>query len=275
MDLVTLVTACALSVDPKLMHALVWHQSGGEPWAVSVQGEANPRVYPDMREAIREVRSNFIRSTVRIGLAGVSVPPSKVTASVLLPCRNVAMAAVQITKLTTQCKTHLQLKSDATFCAVAVYRGSWAQPDVKFATDVAASVAKGDAPNFDMPSGTSTEIFDTAEELPFDAGPPVVDVTAAFADQARNWSSALFPQKSKAPADKSDDNGPHRHQRESRQPRSNQRKRKRKIVVCLCAARSMSLHDDAGRRPSSECENLRKHECGPGGTRQHDRRRAR
>jgi hypothetical protein len=49
MDLVTLVTACALSVDPKLMHALVWHQSGGEPWAVSVQGEANPRVYPDMR----------------------------------------------------------------------------------------------------------------------------------------------------------------------------------------------------------------------------------
>ena len=35
MDLVTLVTACALSVDPKLMHALVWHQSGGEPWAVS------------------------------------------------------------------------------------------------------------------------------------------------------------------------------------------------------------------------------------------------
>lgn len=207
MDLVTLVTACALSVDPKLMHALVWHQSGGEPWAVSVQGEANPRVYPDMREAIREVRSNFIRSTVRIGLAGVSVPPSKVTASVLLPCRNVAMAAVQITKLTTQCKTHLQLKSDATFCALAVYRGSWAQPDVKFATDVAASVAKGDAPNFDMPSGTSTEIFDTAEELPFDAGPPVVDVTAAFADQARNWSSALFPQKSKAPANKSDDNG--------------------------------------------------------------------
>ena len=46
MDLVTLVTACALTVDPKLMHALVWHQSGGEPWAISVQGEPNPRVYP-------------------------------------------------------------------------------------------------------------------------------------------------------------------------------------------------------------------------------------
>lgn len=37
MDLVTLVTACALGVEPKLMHALIWHQSGGEPWAVSVK----------------------------------------------------------------------------------------------------------------------------------------------------------------------------------------------------------------------------------------------
>ena len=63
---------------------------------------SDPRIYPNMREAIREVRSNFSRSTVRIGLAGVSVPPSKLSASVLLPCRNVAMAAVQITKLTTQ-----------------------------------------------------------------------------------------------------------------------------------------------------------------------------
>ena len=45
MDLVTLVTACALSVEPKLMHALIWHQSGGEPWAVAVQNERMPRVY--------------------------------------------------------------------------------------------------------------------------------------------------------------------------------------------------------------------------------------
>ena len=36
MDLITLVATCALTVDPKLMHALVWHQSGGEPWSFSV-----------------------------------------------------------------------------------------------------------------------------------------------------------------------------------------------------------------------------------------------
>ncbi len=33
MDLATLFTACTLTVDPKIMYALTWHQSGGEPWA--------------------------------------------------------------------------------------------------------------------------------------------------------------------------------------------------------------------------------------------------
>ncbi len=45
MDLVTLVTVCSLGVDPKLMHALIWHQSGGEPWSFTIPGEREPRVY--------------------------------------------------------------------------------------------------------------------------------------------------------------------------------------------------------------------------------------
>lgn len=196
MDLVTLVTACALTVDPKLMHALVWHQSGGEPWAVSVLGEPNPRVYPNMNDAIREVRSIVDRSAVRVGLAGVSVPPSKVSASVLLPCRNVAMAAEQIARHAGRCRTHPRLKADPMLCAVGVYRSSWGQPDVKFATDVVATAAKGDAPNFDMPLGTSTAIFDIADDLPSESTAPIVDITTAFAEQARGWSSALFPTKS-------------------------------------------------------------------------------
>ncbi len=199
MDLVTLVTACALTVDPKLMHALVWHQSGGEPWAVSVQGEPNPRIYPNMRDAIREVRSGSIQGPARVGLAGVSVSPSKISASVLLPCRNVAMAADQIARHAGRCKTHPRLKTDPMLCAVAVYRGSWAQPDVKFATDVAGMAAKGDAPNFDMPPGTSTAIFDTAEDQQSDSDTPIVDVTVDFAERARSWSSALFPRMPKPP----------------------------------------------------------------------------
>ena len=203
MDLVTLVTACALTVDPKLMHALVWHQSGGEPWAISVQGEPNPSVYPNMNDAIRETRSGLMRARCASDSPGVLVPPSSVAASVLLPCRNVAMAADQISKHASRCKTHPRLKADPTFCAVAVYRGSWEQPDVKFATDVAASVAKGDAPNFDMPRGTSTEIFDIAGDVPSDAEPPIVDITATFAERVRGWSSALFPTKSKPSSEQS------------------------------------------------------------------------
>ena len=198
MDLVTLVTACALAVDPNLMHALVWHQSAGEPWAISVQGEPNPRIYSSMDLAIREARTAS-RAVLRVGLAGLSIPPSKVAASVLLPCRNVAMAAAQISKHASRCKTHPRLKADPTFCAVAVYRGSWEQPDLKFATDVATSVAKGDAPNFDMPRGTSTEIFDTASDAQADVEPPIVHMTATFAERVRGWSSALVPPKSKPP----------------------------------------------------------------------------
>jgi hypothetical protein len=195
MDLVTLVTACSLTVDPKLMHALIWHQSGGEPWTIAVEREPSPRVYPGMRDAIREARLISVGNAVRVGLAGLPIPASKVAASVLLPCRNVAMAAVEIAKHGNRCKAHPHLKSDPTFCAVAVYRGSWDHPDVKFATEVAASVGKGDAPNFDMLRNTSTEMFDLADERQYDTDPTVVDDTPAFAERLKSWASALFPSK--------------------------------------------------------------------------------
>jgi hypothetical protein len=115
MDLVTLVTACALSVEPKLMHALIWHQSGGEPWAVAMQNEGMPRVYSSMQEAISEAHAISIRNdTVRVGLAGLPVSPLKATAAMFLPCRNVAIAAQRIARLADRCKTHPRLKVDPT-----------------------------------------------------------------------------------------------------------------------------------------------------------------
>jgi hypothetical protein len=204
MDLVTLVTACALGVEPKLMHALVWHQSGGEPWAVSVQGETLPRAYPSMREAISETRTFSAGNTVRVGLAGLLVDPAKVNAAAFLPCRNVSLAARHIEKLAVRCKTHPRLKSDPTLCAVAVYRGSWSEPDTRFSDVVMASVAKGDAPNFDMPKSTSMEFLDVASEtsprLENAASP---ESAIPFDDRERGWSSALFPAKRQPPADTS------------------------------------------------------------------------
>jgi hypothetical protein len=194
MDLVTLVTACALGVEPKLMHALIWHQSSGEPWAVSVQSEPNSRVYSSMQDAIRETRASSAGTgTVRVGLAGLAIDPSKVAPAVLLPCRNVAIAAGQIAKLADRCKVHPRLKTDPTFCAVAVYRGSWRQPDVKFADAVATSVAKGDAPDFDMPKDTAIEFLDTASETTSGSDDPFPASVSAAEERERGWSSALFP----------------------------------------------------------------------------------
>ena len=194
MDLVTLVTACALSVEPKLMHALIWHQSGGEPWAVAVQNERMPRVYSSMQEAISEAHSISIpNDTVRVGLAGLPVSPLKANAAMFLPCRNVAIAAQRIARLANRCKTHPRLKADPTFCGVAVYRGSWQRPDVKFAEAVAATIAKGDAPNFDMPRDANIELLDIGSETL----PPSNDFPLAagsgLEERDRGWSSALFP----------------------------------------------------------------------------------
>src|SRR5262249_16135703 len=163
MDLVTLVTACALSVEPKLMHALIWHQSGGEPWAVSVRNEPMPRVYSSMQEALSEMRAaSGANGVVRVGLTGLPRPSSKVNPARYLPCLKGAIAAERMGKLVDRCNTHRRLKNDPIFCAVAVYRGSWEQPDVKFAEAVIASAAKGDAPNFDLPKDINVEFLDIA-----------------------------------------------------------------------------------------------------------------
>ena len=190
-DLVMLVTACALSVEPKLMHALIWHQSGGEPWAVAVQNEPMPRVYSSMQEAISEARTgSTANGIVRVGLAGLPVPASKANPAVFLPCRNVAIAAQAIAKLADRCKAHPRLKIDPSFCAVAVYRGSWQQPDVKFADAVATSV---DAPNVDMAKDTDVEFLDIASETTPRLDDPFPGSVSAAEERERGWSSALFP----------------------------------------------------------------------------------
>jgi hypothetical protein len=56
MDLLTLIAACALSVEPNVMHALIFEQSAGEPWLLSVPSEGATRVLPMIQDAIRAPR---------------------------------------------------------------------------------------------------------------------------------------------------------------------------------------------------------------------------
>ena len=198
MDLVTLVAACALTVNPKVMHALIWHQSGGEPWSFSVAGERRPFVYRSAREAVREAQAELPqRVPIRIGLTGLTAESTSVTEAMFLPCLNIAMAARQITQLVDRCKTVPSFKADPVHCAIAAYRGSWDHPDNKFADAVATSAANGDAPNFDMPDTTDVGSGELVPEALVSDQHASATSPGAPDDQQRGWSSALFPPRSK------------------------------------------------------------------------------
>lgn len=118
MDLIALVAACSLTVDPKLMHALIWHQSGGEPWLFSVPGERQPYVWRS--EAHRSAPRGL---PVRVGLTGLRVDSDAATLALLMPCTNVSTAARQVTALVERCKIAAPLTADPVRCAIAACQG--------------------------------------------------------------------------------------------------------------------------------------------------------
>jgi len=197
-DLVTLVTACSLTVDPKIMHALIWHQSGGEPWSFTVPGERQPQVYRTARDAVRAARATDRDDiAIRVGLTGLSTEPRTTAATMFALCPNIAIAARQITELGERCRTSPRLKGDPVYCAIAAYRGSWEQPDNVFADAVRTSVAKDDAPDFEMPAGTSLNFGDIGSTTLPALHDAATAPTMTPDDRQRAWSSALFPVKSR------------------------------------------------------------------------------
>jgi hypothetical protein len=164
MDIVTLITACALNVEPKLMHALIWKQSGGEPWSFLVPGESLPRVLPTLQDAVREARATRPEvDRIRVGLTGLSTNPRSVAAVILAPCPNVTLAARQLAQLVQRCNT--TSKPDPTYCAIAAYRGAWDRPDIGFADAVRAIVEDGTAPNVELPKDAYFDTSDIASDM--------------------------------------------------------------------------------------------------------------
>jgi hypothetical protein len=197
MDLVALVAACALAVDPKLMHALIWHQSGGEPWSFSVSGERQSQVYRSAPKAAHEARTALPAGVpIRVGLTGLAADPTTATVAMFTPCLNISMAARQIAQLVDRCETVPPFRADPIHCAIAAYRGSWDHPDDKFADAVQTSVAKGDAPNFDMPDDSYVRSGELAPGAPLAGQRAFTTSPNTLDDQQHGWSSALFPAKS-------------------------------------------------------------------------------
>jgi len=196
MDLVTLIAACALNVEPKLMHALIWKQSGGEPWSFSVPGESSPQVLQTLQDAVREAQATRSEGDrIRVGLTGLSINPRSVRAVMFAPCPNVTLAVRQLTRLVERCNT--TSNPDPTHCAVAAYSGSWDRPDIGFADAVRATVEEGTAPNIDLPKDAYFDATDIASVIP-PRQPPVAPSAPVSQgdDRTRGWLSALFPTKS-------------------------------------------------------------------------------
>jgi hypothetical protein len=196
-DLIALVAACSLTVDPKLMHALVWHQSGGEPWSFSVPGERQPYVWRSAQQAVAEAHRSAPRGLpIRIGLTGLRVDSDAATLALFMPCTNVSTAARQVTELVERCKSATPLTADPDRCAIAAYAGSWDHPDNKSADSVLTSAAKGGAPDFDMPN-IGGGLDSAASVLPVSGQRASTERSATADYQLQAWSSALFPAKAK------------------------------------------------------------------------------
>jgi hypothetical protein len=197
MDLTTLVTACALAVDSKIMHALIWHQSGGEPWSFTVAGVHQPQVYRELSDALDAIHDTYPADVgIRIGLTGLSATPRSAAAAMFAPCSNITVAARQIAQLVERCKTSPYFNGDPIYCAIAAYRGSWDRPDNAFVNAVRKSVANNDAPDFDMPAEAGG---DAAEVRPAPRPPFHDTATAPPAvpdDRELARLSPLFPVKS-------------------------------------------------------------------------------
>jgi hypothetical protein len=211
MDLTTLITACTLTVDPNIMHALTWQQSGGEPWAFSVSGQHRSQVLPSMEDAVRAARDTQPDTVViRVGLTGLPGTPRSVTATMFTPCSNIASAARRIAQLVEACRTSTRSKGDPNHCAIAAYHGSWERPDNGFADRVLASAAKGDAPDFEMPEGTGN---DTGEVNPTSRNTTPATAPSATPDNdERARQSPLFPVMAKpfdsSPSERPASDGP-------------------------------------------------------------------
>jgi hypothetical protein len=179
------------------MHALIWEQSGGEPWSFSVMAERRPRVFAPLQDAIREARTARPEvGRMRVGLSGLSTDPRSLTAAMLAPCPNIAFAARQIAQLSERCKTLACFKADPIYCVIAAYRGSWERPNTMLVDAVRATVAKCDATNFDMPQDAHFDSGDIGSDaLTPDRDGALAASALSSDDRERGWSSAVSSAK--------------------------------------------------------------------------------
>jgi hypothetical protein len=123
MDFMKLAAVCALGVEPKRIHALVWHQSGGGPWSFPLPGAPrSPNLFDDAGRVSRSA------DTGRRGLHDHYRPRRSAYRFILRDGGNLHAAGKHGDGGTAdrvfaeRCKTLSRYGADLVFCAVAAYR---------------------------------------------------------------------------------------------------------------------------------------------------------
>jgi Transglycosylase SLT domain len=156
LDLMSLITVCAIGIDPSIMHALVWHESAGDPWSFSVRGDVDRRTYRTLEDAVAAAKT-MPPGIIRVGLAGLPVESLTLSTEIFMPCANLAAATRELGRDIQRCGSGPSvLKPDVIWCAIAAYRGSWEHPDEQFASAVRVSASANRTPNFAIPDDALT-----------------------------------------------------------------------------------------------------------------------
>lgn len=150
---------CSIGFDPEVMRSLIWQQSHGSPRSFSLPGDARPRAFGTLQDAVQAARAaQGDHGTIRVGLTGLEVDLKSATAdpnaALFAMCPNVTVASERLRRMKERCAQEQRISADPTWCAVAIWRGSWEQPDRRFADAVMLGYALGDVPNPELPSET-------------------------------------------------------------------------------------------------------------------------
>jgi len=165
LDLISLITVCAIGIDPSIMHALVWHESAGDPWSFSVPGDVDRRTYRTLQDAVAAAKT-MPQGIVRVGLAGVPVESLTLSPTIFMPCANLVAATRELGRYMERCASGPSTpKPDAISCAIAAYHGSWERPDEQFAHALLASASADRPPNFAIPDDALPPLADSGAHL--------------------------------------------------------------------------------------------------------------
>ncbi|MCU0839875.1 MAG: hypothetical protein MUE49_14325 [Rhodospirillales bacterium] len=196
MDLLSLVTACAVGFSPQVLQGVILVESEAQPWSFRIEGDAENYAFADLDGALRMARKlQQLGHRLRIGYAGLQgdmpgvVTPA--TEAMFMPCVNIHLASQALATLERSCRDDALGKRDPLACALALYRASAGKPDTTFAGDVIlqASLGQHAVPAVDFKPAMSVDGMDGGGE--FGAEPAIDPAVAAYLAAG----GPLFPER--------------------------------------------------------------------------------